>query len=254
MPFVNRCGDAPKLQTKTVTPTTSQQIITPDMGYEGLEKIVVNAPLLQTKTVTADGTVTPDEGYVGIEKLIVNTPCYVYESISNANYIDNSGEYQYRLRKFPLEGITDKFTTYPDIIGISLADIGVIKNDMSDFYYGHSLYLVSANRTGEWPDSPSFTLLSNPTDNGFYACSRYVAFDYSNVYQVAPTVIVYADHKTYTGYWVSFISAESCFLIGHRDTDNNVTNTTPYFGGNKTVANTYKAYFIWLEATSDGGN
>lgn len=78
MPFINRCGDAPKLQTKTVTPTTSQQIIIPDTGYEGLEKVVVDAPALQNKTVTADGTVLPDGNYIGLSGVTVNVPYDLY--------------------------------------------------------------------------------------------------------------------------------------------------------------------------------
>ena len=83
MPFVNRCGDAPKLQTKTVTPTTNQQIITPDTGYEGLEKVVVNAPVFQSKTITVDGTVTADNGYSGLSSVTVNVPYDVYYTTVN---------------------------------------------------------------------------------------------------------------------------------------------------------------------------
>ena len=55
-------GKDPILQDKTVSPTTSQQIITADSGYDGLDTVIVNTIPSDyiipsgTKTITANGT------------------------------------------------------------------------------------------------------------------------------------------------------------------------------------------------------
>ena len=58
----------PTLQSKTVSPSTSQQIITPDNGYDGLSQITVNAMpsgKLNTPTVSSSGLITAQVGTSG---------------------------------------------------------------------------------------------------------------------------------------------------------------------------------------------
>ena len=73
-------GKVVKLQTKTITPTSSVQNVIPDTGYDGFSQVTVNASSgstinNQNKTVsptTSQQTITADSGYTGLGTVTVN--------------------------------------------------------------------------------------------------------------------------------------------------------------------------------------
>lgn len=90
-------GGTPELQTKTVSPSTSQQLIVPDTGFDGLSQVTVNAAPLQAKTVTIGSSQTiikPDSGQYGLSQVTVPaaalqsrtvTPSSSYQTITPAS-------------------------------------------------------------------------------------------------------------------------------------------------------------------------
>lgn len=91
----------PKLQTKT---TTVNGKVTSDNGYVGLREVTVNvqtAPTLQSKTVTptkSQQSVKSDSGYDGLSEVIVNAIPDEYISPSGSLNITENGTYDIKAK------------------------------------------------------------------------------------------------------------------------------------------------------------
>lgn len=66
-----------KAQSKEAIPSTSEQVVKPDEGYDYLTEVTVSAipaPKLQSKTVTPGKdaqTILPDDGYDGLSTVVL---------------------------------------------------------------------------------------------------------------------------------------------------------------------------------------
>ena len=80
-------GEKKTEQTKTITPTTSEQVVTADNGYE-LSQVKVEAIQTEEKTVTKNGEYTPSEG-----KYFSNVTVSVSEPVLISKNITEKGTY-----------------------------------------------------------------------------------------------------------------------------------------------------------------
>lgn len=67
-------GASPTLQDKSVTPSSSQQVITADSPYDGLGQVTVGAVSLQSKSVVLSSSqqvITCDSGYTGLNEVTI---------------------------------------------------------------------------------------------------------------------------------------------------------------------------------------
>lgn len=180
---INMSGGAADLQSKTVNPSTSQQVVRPDTGKDGLSQVTVNAMKLQSKTVspsTSQQTVKPDSSYNGLSQVTVNGAALQSKTAKPVSFTQHisadSGYYglsgvsvaavQYAVQSIPLGFSAVNFTNTYSVISLPISADSIIA-----FYCTIPLYTSDLfNLEG---------MFNSSTNNGdgefLYALFRYSA-------------------------------------------------------------------------------
>ena len=153
-------GGAPTLEARTVTPSTSQQIIKPSRDeYDGLSQVTVEATPLETRTVnpsTSSQTITPSGSNIGFSTITVNP---------------------YRLQSKSVTPTTVPYSVSPDsgYNGLSSVTFGkdsnLIPNNINPY---KTIYGVQGTSSGSYWTYTMTALPKNDMylyfDNGGYLC------------------------------------------------------------------------------------
>lgn len=142
-------GAKAKLQEKIITPTTAQQIILPDTGYDGFSKVTVNKVNLEYNKSVYDisgiKATTPSEGYIGMATAraypYFNSTMLKMDEVSNdgrtltlsllSNYLSNYSINQ--IVFMYIQGNNTGTTANPYVNGIAIAKRG----DGADYICGY---------------------------------------------------------------------------------------------------------------------
>ena len=129
---------SPILQSKSVTPSTVQQIVTSDDGYQGLSQVIVYKAPTETVEITPTKevqTIQPSSGNVGYSEVTVKPIPDNYIIPSGTVEITENGTYN----------VTDKASASVNVSGTDTSDATAVA---SDILSGKTAYAKGSKITG----------------------------------------------------------------------------------------------------------
>lgn len=129
---------SPTLQSKSITPSTTQQIVKPDNGYQGLSQVIVYQAPLETRTITPtkDGRIIqPSVGNIGFSNVTIEAIPDDYIIPTGTIQITENGTYN----------VVEKANVNVNVSGIDTSDATAVA---SDILSGKTAYAKGSKITG----------------------------------------------------------------------------------------------------------
>lgn len=172
----------PELQSKTVSPATTEQVVTADSEYDGLEKVTVKAAKLQYIYVgssPAKQYISPDNGYYGFSGVTVNEQQMYEECLGRrGEFTSKSITFQFdKFEQIPRAVIIfPSFNTAPkNSNNLNLLSLSFYRYDIEDYVntFWASYYTAGGQRdynyTNYESDSSEWTAGYFTVTRGYYS-------------------------------------------------------------------------------------